>query len=1285
LLQLRVNMATNPKIMSPLKLILLGGFELIDNQTQIRPLAKKVRGLLAYLVLTKPRRQTREKLAGLLWPDSSATQGRTSLRGALATLRQALGDDTRGLIISDNEFISLSYEKIVVDAWDLEALATEDSIEALSRGFDLYAGELLAAMRFDAFAFEQWLEAERAKFQTIAVNTGVRLLSLLHSKRHFDEAISVGNRLLILDSLREDVHRTLIRLHAEQGYPARAIKQYQLCRAILAEELGVAPELETEGVYQSLSPRRKPEISYIAKVPRSMSIQSSVTAADLPDAQPTPRLVAVLAIRFHTNHRGATLDSEGIHRLLTVCRTQLQTILDFNSGVEIAQDDECILVAFGLPIAHGNDAERAVRTALALQNSLPDEKICFAVATGWLLVSSNDECTSVTGSTCSIAKTLVEREISNGRILLCNETYNTLAQILDAEPHAQLGFSQAWVLKTLASAPVGQSPPFVGRREILRQLLSILGIAISSKAAHAVLVRGEAGIGKTRLAAKVAELAKKRRVDCYFVRILDFGGESNRNPLTQLALGLLDLAGYSTVDQRVDAAEHTIKLGLLKPEYRLFAYALLELPLPNSSKLALESLDLSARSLGKLTVLSTLIEHRCRHGAVMIVIEDIHWAARDGLNQMASLVVALQKLPLILLLTSRPENDPIDASWRRAIRGVHFSTIELPPLSTNEARQMAAHYGNKQSSFVEDRIKRAEGNPLFLDQLLRTENVAEVPNSVQSVVLAQIDLLPRALREGLQAASVIGQNFSLDLLESMLGKAQVSRDELHECALITSDGDELRFVHALVQEAVYASILRSRRIQLHERAARWFAERDIERQAEHLDAAGSNQAVSAYLAAADHFQDRGDPRTALRLVERAIQIGADDSKREDTVLLRAQLLLEVGDSESALQNFRSALSQISSEIGKRRALKGIAAALRILDRHREALTILDEAQARAEPADDAEAAEECLLRGNLHFPLGETPQCIAAHQQARALANKAKSPRLEVSALGCLSDAYYLGGQFLTAHANAEACVDLARQYGLKQVQAGNQAMLAVTHMFRLEFSLALDAVTEAIDIARQFNLTRDEALAHLTLADVRMAMGQYEPARQSAETGLELARRVGARRFESDGLHLLGLALHRLGATRRPKRLLEDALTITRAIGTAYNGAWTLGVYALVAQKQSTRRDYLKCGEALLNEPCVSHNHMYFFRYGIEAALEMGDWDIALRYAGALAQYTRPHPTPWSDFHINQGRILARLGMGDVDAQLSHQLKSISMQAEQLGIVAISKQSQSHGLGKRH
>src|SRR5262249_52008162 len=162
---------------------------------------------------------------------------------------------------------------------------------------------------------------------------------------------------------------------------------------------------------------------------------------------------------------------------------------------------------------------------------------------------------------------------------------------------------------------------------------------------------------------------------------------------------------------------------------------------------------------------------------------------------------------------------------------------------------------DRSAAFAARCVERAGGNPLFLEQLMR--HAAErtsgdaVPDTVQSIVQARLDRLDPALQQALQAATVFGQRFSIAGLRYLLGDRCCDPDALVAHHLVRPDGEELLFGHALIRDAVYATLLRSRRRELHRRAAAWFAERsDVSLRAEHLDRAEDADAAGAHLEAA---------------------------------------------------------------------------------------------------------------------------------------------------------------------------------------------------------------------------------------------------------------------------------------------------------------------------------------------------------------------------------------------------------------------------------------------------
>ena len=153
-----------------------------------------------------------------------------------------------------------------------------------------------------------------------------------------------------------------------------------------------------------------------------------------------------------------------------------------------------------------------------------------------------------------------------------------------------------------------------------------------------------------------------------------------------------------------------------------------------------------------------------------------------------------------------------------------MTTVDIGPLRQPDALEFARRFvGN--GKFVEDCIKRADGNPLFLEQLLQNAKIGDdykLPDTIQSLVLARMDSLPKAEKMALQAASVIGQRFDLQCLQTLLDSPDYDCERLIDELLVRPEGEHLLFSHALIQEGVYSSLLQERRTNLHRKAAEWF-------------------------------------------------------------------------------------------------------------------------------------------------------------------------------------------------------------------------------------------------------------------------------------------------------------------------------------------------------------------------------------------------------------------------------------------------------------------------------
>lgn len=232
--------------MTPIHVSLLGGFTCCTaDGAPVRFSTRKVEALLAYLAANAGQRHGRSKLAGLFWADIPEDRARANLRKTLSRLRSALPDEARRVLVVGTREVGLD-AGAAVDLELFRRLVADGTPETLERALALYRGPLLDGLDGRGEAFDEWLAAERRRYEETLQQLLRRLLDHYVVTGAIDPAIQLALRLLDVDALDEDVHRTLIRLYMYQDRVGAALDQYRRCRELLDAELGVAPATETE-------------------------------------------------------------------------------------------------------------------------------------------------------------------------------------------------------------------------------------------------------------------------------------------------------------------------------------------------------------------------------------------------------------------------------------------------------------------------------------------------------------------------------------------------------------------------------------------------------------------------------------------------------------------------------------------------------------------------------------------------------------------------------------------------------------------------------------------------------------------------------------------------------------------------------------------------------------------------------------------------------------------------------------------------------------------------------
>jgi class 3 adenylate cyclase/tetratricopeptide (TPR) repeat protein len=950
---------------------------------------------------------------------------------------------------------------------------------------------------------------------------------------------------------------------------------------------------------------------------------------------------------------------------------------------------DCVMAVFGAPVAHGNDPERAVRAALAIRDAMPElsrELGCtlsahIGIASGQVVASRGvgHKTYSITGDSVNLASRLTDQAAA-GTILVSEPVRRLLADRLE---HAEVdafdlkGLAapvRAFQILALREAGVAERP-FVGRRVELQQLESVLAACLAHGRGQAVHIRGEAGIGKTRLVDQVQRHAMSTGFACHKGLVLDFGAGAGQDAIGSLVRSLLGLSAASdeaAVSAALEAAMHD---GLAAADRTVFLTDLLDLPQPTALRALYDAMDHDARSRGRQDALAELVERAGRQIPRLIVVEDVHWADGPTLGHLARLAQTAGAARAVLVMTSRLEGDPLDHVWRSSAGGSPLLTLDLGPLRDDEAGMLAHAYVDASADLARRCVARAAGNPLFLDQLLRhAEESAEegVPGSVQSLVQARLDHLSPGDRQALQAASVLGQRFTADALGHLVGLPTHDCTNLVRHLLVRSIGDEFLFAHALIRDGVYDSLLRSRRAALHLRAAEWFATRDAGLHAEHLDRAQDPGAPDAYLEAARSQLATYRYDAALDLAERGLAIARTGQQTFALTCLRGDILHDLGAMAEAGAAYAAALAAASDDAQRCRAWLGLAAVKRVTDDLDGAFADLERAQTAAQVLGlEEQLARIHFLRGNLHFPRSNLEACLQEHSKSLACAQEVGAPDLEAAALGGLGDAEYARGRMLTARGYFERCIAICRQHGFGRIEVTSLPMAAITRFYAGEIGEAYADALAAVRAAEQVGHYRAAIIGCHIVYFTAMARGEVAIAGQHVDRALDLSRQLGALRFEAEALWFRGELLQGEGRPAEALVAIRQALEICRTTGMSYIGPALLGALARATDEAAERRAALAEAEQLLAQGSISHNYLWFYQAAIETSLEQADWDGVERYAQALAGYTSAEPLPFLETFIARGRALAAFGRDPHHPDVARDLEHPRRRASEIGWLA--------------
>ncbi len=809
------------------------------------------------------------------------------------------------------------------------------------------------------------------------------------------------------------------------------------------------------------------------------------------------------------------LDPEDLHEVIGAYQRSVGEVVKRFEGFVAKYMGDGILIYFGYPHAHEDDAERAVRCALSAVEAVPALKIGkklqarVGIATGMVVVGGEAREHDVIGETPNLAARL--QGLADPNTVLVDESTRRLVGHLfeyrDLGGQEVKGFSGVVSVWEVLRPSIVESrfeafhaaalTPLIGREEEMELLLRRWARAKDGDG-QIVLISGEAGIGKSRITAALQEQLGGQP----YTRLRYFGSPHHcDSPLHPVIAQLERAAGFVREDTPATKLDKLDILLSKSGENSAQAAALIAdlLAVPNDGRYPPLPYDPQRQREETFASLVRQLEGLALGQPVLVIFEDAHWADSTSLELIEIILEHVPRLPVLFVMTFRPEFQP------PRIGEAHVTLLTLARLDQRETATLAERVaGDKPlpAEVLAQIVERADGIPLFTEELTKTLleggllheqggryifdaplPTLAIPSSLQASLLARLDRLA-PVREVAQIGAALGREFSYEALAAVAGRAEAglsqALDQLAEAGLVSRRGTPPRatflFKHALIQDAAYSTLLRGPRQQLHARIGKVLEEQFHE------------VVATAPEILAHHYTQAG-------LYDLAIDYWRQAGERA----LRSSANIE------GVTHFRKALELIRQLPATR-------------DRDRREL--------------DLHLALGRMMRASKGYASLETRQVFS---RARELLNE-------------------------------EATVNdqLTVFYGL-----------CIGHYVRAEHDEALKAAQQCLALAAPHQNIEAQAFADMMMGHSLWAVGEFSDARRHLERTLDFSATAAERgidlRFSSNNavaaLSYLAWTLWPLGYTEQASVRANDALRLARGIGHVTLTAYALTAFAMYTE----------------------------------------------------------------------------------------------------------------------
>jgi class 3 adenylate cyclase/tetratricopeptide (TPR) repeat protein len=832
-------------------------------------------------------------------------------------------------------------------------------------------------------------------------------------------------------------------------------------------------------------------------------------------------------------------DPEVVRRRVTQFFELVSRSIEAYGGTVEAFAGDAVMSAFGIPIAHEDDAERALRAALEIRSAVGELGVeCRIGVEAGEVLSEHADLTLATGRAVNLAARL--QQIAEPNEILVGAGVHRLAthavELEAAGSRTLRGFSEpmpvwrAVYASERSGRPIGVlSAPLVGREAELALLRNTFERTVRDRRAHLVTIYGEPGVGKSRLARDFVAGLEGSTV--LVGRCLPYGEGITYWPLAEMVKAS---AGVADNDPPEEAREKLLAVCGDEAVADLLALA--------SGLLEAVETDRSREEIA--WAVREWVQCVAAEQPLVLGFEDVHWSEEPLLGLIEHLALWVRDAPLLILCLARPELLEVHAQWGGGrVRGAAIELGALPQEDAGELVDVLLAEAGLSPDVRGEVLAKAEGNPLFVEETVRiladgSEGRVRIPDTVQALIAARIDGLPRDAKAVLRRAAVIGRVFWRGALEQVSGDIEDVGDVLETLLLrdfllretrsSISGEQAFRFKHILIREIAYSGLTKLARAELHEAFGVWLHGRGVEELVE----------IRAY-----HLDRATVLRTEL-----------DGSAPQDLVREAASALETAGTRALAREANRSGRHLLQRAVELETTLERRYQAARAAWRLDDIPAVAVEMErVRA----DARQAGNRRLEGRALIALGEVTAFRDSDSPLSRTLTEEGLALLEpddfigrFDALRQLSTLARWEGDRVGSRRYAKEALQASRATGRKDVISWAANGLASSHLWDLEFDPAEELATEAHRLAEKSGgiVPRGQAL-HI-LANVAELRGDADRAVELYEGAIALFAEAGAVLDHARSLNHLAEHVMTEGDDERGEQLAREAIRMLKPLG---------------------------------------------------------------------------------------------------------------------------------------